>query len=125
MEIQRVAIIAAALLLPLNAQDAAAEKLKEIGLKMEDCRACLDEAPVEELHRIKKELVTPEAEALGMEFLTVAETLRKQKNYYGSTALENTRIGSVIGEATDTLEKDMWDDVPQVIPLPAGGEAGE
>lgn len=125
MKIQRLAIIAAALLLPLNAQDAAAEQLKGIALKMEDCRACLDEAPVEELRRIKKELVTQEAEAMGMEFLTVAEALRKQKNYYGSTALENTRIGSVIGEVTDTLDKDMWDDVPQVIPLPAGGEAGE
>lgn len=125
MKIQRLAIIAAALLLPLNAQDAAPEQLKGIGLKMEDCRACLDEAPVEELRRIKKELATPEAEAMGMEFLTVAEALRKQKNYYGSTALENTRIGSVIGEVTDTLDKDMWDDVPQVIPLPAGGEAGE
>lgn len=125
MKIQRLAIIAAALLLPLNAQDAAAEQLKGIGLKMEDCRACLDEAPIEELHRIKTELVTPEVDALGMEFLTVAEALRKQKNYYGSTALENTRIGSVIGEVTDTLDKDMWDDVPQVIPLPAGGEAGE
>lgn len=107
--------------------DAAAEKLKGIALKMEECRACLDEAPIEELRRIKKELVTPEVDALGMEFLTVAETLRKQKNYYGSTALENTRIGSVIGEVTDTLDKDLWNDIdiPQVTPLPAGGEAGE
>ena len=107
MKIQRLAIIAAALLLPLNAQDAAAEKLKGIALMMEECRACLDEAPFEELNRIKTELATPEVEALGMEFLTVPETLRKQKNYYGSTALENTRIGSVIGEVTDTLDKDM------------------
>ena len=63
--------------------------------------------------------------SIGRQTLEVAEALRKQKNYYGSTALENTRIGSVIGEVTDTLDKDMWDDVPQVIPLPAGGEAGE
>lgn len=86
---QRFAIIAAALVLPLNAQDAAAEQLKGIALMMEECRACLDEAPFEELHRIKTELVTPVVEALGMDFLEVAEALRKQKNYYGSTALEN------------------------------------
>lgn len=51
--------------------------------------------------------------------------LRKQENYYGSTALENTRIGSVIGEVTDTLYKDMWENIPPVKPLPVGEEGSE